>query len=187
MVNQTHKKRPRRGMKDLFNAYMLKGAVYDPETDMPICACTLNTIPEHLALYDEIKNVPESEKATTLVVFYRYESKFDGRRKGIWFDGRQSVKRLKGFLGAATPDFPTNYDFPNPWIVFNTFRMRTNGHWFNLNGIPTVNNIRWGYKNTWSYSFSGVPKNSMVIISTHGCLRSKKDKQELLDYLGGLK
>lgn len=42
-------------------------------------------------------------------------------------------------------------------------------------GIPVIPNIRWGDETTYSFVFLGIPKNTIVAISTHGCI--KKDSK----------
>lgn len=44
--------------------------------------------------------------------------------------------------------------------------MRAMGAWLHVNGIPVINNVRWGTSETWSYTFDGIPYNSIVAIGT---------------------
>jgi len=36
------------------------------------------------------------------------------------------------------------------------------------NGIPVINNVRWGTPESYDYSFEGIPENSIVAIGTVG-------------------
>jgi hypothetical protein len=44
--------------------------------------------------------------------------------------------------------------------------MRAYGRWLAVNGIPIINNVRWGTVETWEYCFDGIPYNSIVAIGT---------------------
>lgn len=37
-------------------------------------------------------------------------------------------------------------------------RMRAYGYWLGKNGIPVINNIRWGTPETFEYCFEGIPE-----------------------------
>lgn len=54
---------------------------------------------------------------------------------------------------------------------------RAVGFYLQKQGIPVIPNIRWSDESSFDYCFFGVPKHSIVCISTHGCLRSKEDKR----------
>ena len=45
------------------------------------------------------------------------------------------------------------------------------------NGIPVIPNIRWSDESSFEYCFLGVPKRSIVSVSTHGCIRSNEQKR----------
>ena len=56
----------------------------------------------------------------------------------------------------------------------NTYMNRAVGFYLQKQGIPVIPNIRWGDESTYDFCFLGVPKNGLVCISTHGCLKTKK-------------
>lgn len=99
--------------------------------------------------------------------WYLDDHKFDGLR-GIWHDYKFALKVLKHFAGAITPDFSTYQDFPKPIKLYNTYRMRAFGYWLGINGIPVINNVRWGTPETFNYCFDGIEKNSIIAIGTCG-------------------
>ena len=65
-----------------------------------------------------------------------------------------------------TADFSTYVDFPKPLILYNTYRMRAFGYWIFKQGIPVINNVRWGFEDSWDYCFDGIESNSIVCIGT---------------------
>lgn len=171
LIQQPHK--IRKGMVDCFNAFMVDGAEMSTPNDIPICYSTMQTPPKKIITYEEAKNSTDYDAT---VVFFKDDYKFDGSQKGIWSKPQECLNIVSKFAGVATPDFSTNLDFPYPLSIFNTYRMRSCGFWFIKNGLNVVNTVRWGNSDTWSYCFDGIPKNSMVIICTHGCINNNSDK-----------
>ena len=164
----------RSGCKDIWNAYMCSGVVYGNH-DIPHCPTTATTPPNNIITWSEAKAIYKKQNTRgnhefledAFVCWYEDDYKFDGQ-KGIWHDSDYTLKVLRHFAGAITPDFSTYQDFPEPLKIYNTYRMRTYGYWLGRNGIAVINNVRWGTPETYNYCFVGIPKNSMVAIGTCG-------------------
>ena len=170
---QKDKIKVRKGCKDIWNAYMVDGAIYSPH-DIPFCPTTASELPHGIVTWEEAKaiykkNIPVKSDFLydAFVCFYMDDYKFDGSR-GIWHDSSFALKVLCHFAGAITPDFSTYQDFPEPIKVFNTYRMRAFGYWLGRNGISVINNVRWGTSESWRYCWDGIPENSIVCIGTAG-------------------
>lgn len=167
---------PRKGCKDIWNAFMCEGADFHlSKHDIPFCPTTATKLPTKIILWDEAKHIYKNALAgndkeffcDAYVCFYFDDYKFDGTR-GIWHDSALVLKVLRHFAGAITPDFSTYQDFPEPIKIYNTYRMRVYGYWMGKNGIPVINNVRRGTKETWDYCWDGIPRNSVVAIGTVG-------------------
>lgn len=163
---------PREGCKDMWNAFMVKNAVFSDVADMPEFEST-DIIPSTLIGYDDAKHIhklmtKENPEYTVkaFVHFYIDDDKFDGKRSSIWLYPLEAYEILRHFSGIITPDFSTNQDFPEPWKIFNTYRMRSFGHWLYTLGIPVIHNVRWGTDETWNYCFDGITQGSNVCIGT---------------------
>ena len=167
-------KEPRTGCKDIFNAYMCKGAIFG-RNDIPHCPTTAMKLPEEVITWEEAKSIykkqlrlkNENFTHNAFVCFYMDDYKFDGAR-GIWHDSAHALKVLRHFAGVITPDFSTYQDFPEPLKIYNTYRMRVFGYWLGTNGISVINNVRWGTPESYRYCFDGIDKNSIVAIGTVG-------------------
>lgn len=171
LIAQPHK--IRKGMTDCFNAFMVDGAEISAPNDIPICYSTMQIPPKKIITYEEAQHSTDYDAT---VVFFKDDEKFDGVLKGIWSKPQHCLNIVSKFSGVATPDFGTNQDFPYPLLIFNTYRMRSFGFWLIKNGVNVVNTVRWGNQDTWTYCFDGIPKKSMVIVSTHGCIKNNSDK-----------
>lgn len=166
----------RPGIVDLWNAGMVKGAVFSPHSDIPFCPTTAPAVPAALIGYDEAKaihnrNIRAGQRdyhVNAFVHFYVDDQKFDGKRSSIWLFPEKALEIVRHFSGIISPDFSTYNDFPEPIKLFNTYRMRAFGYWIASLGIPVINNVRWGTDETYWYCFDGIPKNSIVSIGTVG-------------------
>lgn len=164
----------RSGCKDVWNAFMVKGATFT-ENDIPVCPTTAKEVPHDVITWEEAKAIYKKHrikkdlefKHDAFVCWYLDDYRFDGPR-GIWHDYNFALKVLCHFSGVITPDFSTYQDFPEPLKIYNTYRMRTFGYWLGVNGIPVINNVRWGTPESFRYCFDGVEKNSIIAIGTCG-------------------
>ena len=156
---------------DVWNAYLLQGATYS-QNDFPICPTTATHIPKQLISYreaitmhnHEFNNKNYNYKYDAFIHFWIDDFKFDGIKEGIWVKPQNLLDLASHFSGIITPDFSTYADFPNPLCIWNTYRMRALGYWIGKNGIPVINNVRWGNINTWDYCFEGIEPNSIIAI-----------------------
>lgn len=189
-VLSTPKLSIRPGLKDIWNAHMAQGATFGP-FDIPYCPTTANSIPTELITWDEAKAIYKSNIRCGIldfhydgfVCFYIDDNKFDGP-KGVWHDSGQALKVLQHFAGVITPDFSTYQDFPEAIKIYATYRMRMMGYWFGQQGIPVINNVRWGTPESYRYCFVGIPTHSIVSIGTvGGSPRKIEDRERFEDGL----
>ena len=81
---------------------------------------------------------------------------------------------IKQFDGIITPDCSILIGQARCLQQANTYMNRAVGFYFQKHGVPVILNIRWGDESTFDFCFLGVPKNSIVCISTHGCIGTKE-------------
>ena len=87
------------------------------------------------------------------------------------------VDLLKEFDGVISPDCTMLVNQAPCIQQTNTYFNRAVGFYLQKQGIPVIANIRWSDEKSFDYCFLGVPKHTIVCVSTHGCLRSKRDKE----------
>jgi hypothetical protein len=162
----------RKGCKDIFNAFLVDGAVFTGKYDFPVCysEISINNLPNKLIAYDLTKS---STEYNSCVHFYIDDQKFDGPR-GIWNKPTKALERLKKFDYVISPDFSTNIDFPKALKIYNFYRMRAFSYFLLKNGIKVINNVRWSTPSSYDYCFDGIPKHNVVAIGTVGCIKQKK-------------
>ncbi len=163
----------RKGCVDMWNAFMVRGAAFT-NNDIPYSPTTAFTVPVSLVSYEEAKTIHKNAMhnghtdyiVKAFVHFFLDDQKFDGKRTGIWWYPEKALEILRHFAGVITPDFSTNADFPEPIKRYNFYRMRAFGYWLSSQGIPVINNVRWGTEETWNYCWDGVPHHSIVAVGT---------------------
>ena len=174
----------RGGIVDIWNAFMLIGAVFDAH-DIPFCPTTAKQIPKQLISWPEAKRLhkrairrgEKDYRISAFIHFYVDDIKFDGVRSGIWLFPWRAYEVIRHFDGIITPDFSMCQDFPEPLKLFAVYRMRTFGYWIGTMGLEVINNVRWGTRETWDYCFAGIKEYSVVAIGTVASgLRSRKNR-----------
>ncbi len=173
----------RSGIKDVWNAFMVEDAKMMAE-DIPLCPTTARRVPREIITWTEAKRIylrqlrrgDKEFHSDAFVCWYIDDFKFDSR-SGIWRRPLAAMKVLRHFTGIITPDFSICQDFPKPWKLFNTYRMRAFGYWCGVLGLEVINNVRWGTRETWGYCFVGIPRHSIVAIGTVASgLRLRKNR-----------
>ena len=164
----------RSGCRDIWNAFMCKGATY-AKYDIPVCPTIGSRLPDEIVTWEEAKErhkrlyrKNKDYACDAYVCFYIDDYKFDGLRTSIWLFPRSSLRILKHYKGIITPDFSLYQDSPFPLKIWNVYRMRAYGYWIGTQGLEVVNNVRWGTSETYDYCFEGIKTNSIVAIGTVG-------------------
>ena len=160
----------------IYKVAMVDGAKFCFPFDIPECPCTANSIPKKLIYYDKIST---EGRCLGFVHFYMDDYKFES----IWNHPEAALEKLQRCGGVITPDFSTYQDMPAALKIYNTYRMRAVGYWLGKNGIQIINNVRWRTPETYSYCFLGIPQDSIVCVSTVGCLGSQRDENRFAEGL----
>lgn len=164
----------RTNLKDIWNAFMVRDATFSAN-DIPLCPTYLpNGLPKKLIAFNDakdlynkmIKNGNTSFQVDKFIHFYIDDYWFDKPSDSVWLYPYKALEIIKHFAGIITVDFSTYIDFPKPLILYNTYRMRAFGYWIFTQGIPVINNVRWGFEDSWGYCFDGVDSNSVICIGT---------------------
>ncbi len=167
-------KQHRTGCKDLWNAFMVDGALFSSH-DIPFCPTHIpDGLPKELISFAEAKTLYNKEirkgkkefHHNAWIHFYCDDQYFDGIHNSIWHFPKKALTIIRQFNGIITPDFSTYSDFPDPIKRYNTYRMRAFGYWCQSMGIPVLNNVRWGTSETWEYCFDGIEKGTVICIGT---------------------
>lgn len=157
-------------MDDGFQAYLTEGAKFVGEPGIPMLMNLDNVqIPKDLLPFSKV-NVCKNKRQ--YVHFYMHDKEFSR----VLTATKRYVDVLKQYDGVITPDCTMTVGQSSCLQQTNTYMNRAVGFYLQKQGIPVIPNIRWSDESSFAYCFLGVHPGSMVAISTHGCLRSKKHR-----------
>lgn len=89
----------------------------------------------------------------------------------VWnFPNRYAMVLYK-FAGCFTPDFSLWRDMSRAVQVYNTYRNRYVGSFWQSQGIKVIPSVGWSDEESFEFCFSGIEKGSRVATSTRGVAR----------------
>ena len=157
----------RSGCVDVFHASLLSEAQYAGKYEFPVIKPE-HQIPRKMIPFTKALKVKNDFHQW--VCFYEDDYLFER----VWNQPNRYVEILKRFDGVITPDFSVYYDMPYSMQIWNVFRSRTLGAWFQQKGIKVIPNIRFGDRRTFDYCCDGISKHSIISIGSLGCLKVKE-------------
>lgn len=116
------------------------------------------------------KNVtkPKKEDLDKCVHFFLDDYHFEG----IWNSPKKTLSRVQKIGTALTPDYSVFLDMPRALQIFNVYRNRWIGRYWQENGVRVIPTVSWGNKKTYDFCFDGIEKNNPVAVSTVGILKA---------------
>ncbi len=107
----------------------------------------------------------------------------DYRFEFVWTNPTQSFERISKAWLAVTPDFSLYADFPIAAQIWNTYRNRWCGAFWQSKGLVVVPSVSWSTTESYDFCFEGIEKHSPVAISTQGM---KWDSETLEKFQEGM-
>ena len=135
-----------------------------------------NYIPSDLIGFNYAKS---SQNKNTGIHFYLDDYQFER----LWNKPEDYIDLLSEYECILSPDFSLYLDMPMPMKIWNVYRSRQLGQYYQSLGIKVIPTISWAEKETFEFAFKGIQKHSIVSISTIGV---KKDEASLQIWKDGL-
>lgn len=155
---------------DGFHSYLVEGATVVGEPGIPMLMDLRNVqIPKDIIPFEKAKHAKNKRQ---YVHFYMHDKYF----ADVLISTTKYLNLLKQFDGVITPDCSLLIGQSPCLQQTNTYLNRAVGFYLQKNGIPVIPNIRWSDESSFEYCFLGIPKNSIVSVSTHGCIHSNEQK-----------
>lgn len=123
----------------------------------------IQTVPAKLVSYNSRYSIENAQPGDAVHFFlddYRFET--------VWSQPYRSLIRLAKVGMALTPDFSLWTEMPLAMQQWQVYRSRWCGMWMHASGIPAIPTISWSSPVSWNFCFLGVPRKSVVAISTVG-------------------
>jgi guanyl-specific ribonuclease Sa len=105
-----------------------------------------------------------------IVHFFLYDYKFEA----LWNNPEPRIERLSKYKAVLSPQFSLYKEMPMSLKIFNTFRNRWCGAYFQKKGIKVIPSLSWGESDTFWFCFDGIEKGSIVAVSTLGVRKEKE-------------
>ena len=94
----------------------------------------------------------------------------------LWNEPQKYLYLLEQFKGLIGPDFSMYRDFPVILNIYNCWRNKVlTAYWQKL-GLEVIPNVSWSDESSYDWCFDGLPKNSILAVSTNGVLKDKVAK-----------
>lgn len=157
------------GNFDKLNAYL---RIYPSSNEYGIPDLLKQTIaPEILVSMKETektKHIP-NRAMHTFMDDYHFET--------LWSNPKQNLDRVKTIGQALTPDFSLYSDWPLAMQIWNTYRNRWCGCFWQSAGVQVVASVSWSTEASYPFCFLGIPKHGTIALSTVGANVSKVAKE----------
>lgn len=148
----------------LYNLHLLEDVNFTKSPyEMPIIKND-NFIPETLIDFNKIFKTKDYKSG---VHFYITDFLFER----IWNTPDRYIEPLKKFSCILSPDFSLYREMKEPQKIYNIYRSRLIGAYYQSQGIKVIPTISWSGKESFKYCFDGIEKGSIVSISTNGIMR----------------
>lgn len=135
-----------------------------------------NYTPERLIGFNYAKTSKDKDCG---VHFYVDDYQFER----IWSYPEKYLEALSEYECILSPDFSLYMDMPMPMKIWNVYRSRFIGAYYQQHGITVIPTISWAEPETFEFCFSGIPKGSVVSVSTVGV---KEDEQAMETWKHGM-
>lgn len=96
---------------------------------------------------------------------YRFETAFSAPER--------TVGRVLAVGGALEPNFSIYWDMPRVAQMWNTYRSRWCGAFWQSKGVKVIPTVCWGPPDTFDFVFDGVPLGGVVALSAAGMGRGR--------------
>lgn len=143
----------------IFNPLMTVG-----DYDMPMIQATTPPTGELLPFNFAKSHVNSDKTIHFFVDDYQFER--------LWARPEVYVPLLSKFEAVLTPDFSLYVDMPAVLKVYNVYRSRLLGQFWQQNGIKVVPTVSWAEEDSFDYCFDGLPSNGTLAVSTVGIGRN---------------
>ena len=122
---------------------------------------------------DNLKDIPiqgfnyalkEQHPENIGVHFFLHDYQFER----VWKYPDRYVEVLKKFAFVLSPDFSVYYDTPKVIQLYNLYRNRWLGKYWQEHGIKVIPTFSYGDVDLFNVFCDGIPKNSTIAVSTMG-------------------
>ena len=148
--------------------------LYDEEEtegpwNMPVIRCD-DYIPEDMIGFNYMLNSKRKNVGIHCFVDdYQFER--------VWNRPAEYVEKIREYDCILSPDFSLYMDMPRAMKLWNVYRSRLIGQYWQSQGIRVIPTVSWAEEETFEWCFDGIPEGSIVAVSTIGVKRKDESMQ----------
>jgi hypothetical protein len=167
-------------LNDGCNPELVWGADFDGRLEIPIIKkITSRQFPKAIIPFTKRNCIPPSDRNEYALGFFENDSKF----ADVLIHPKMYLSEFRQFAFIMQIDCSMYHDAPLAAQVINLYRSRAIGSYYQRHNVNVVPLVRWGEEATFNLSyfperiaFLGIEKQSVICISTYGCIKSKQEK-----------
>ena len=157
-------------LDDGYYNYLVRDVRLVGDPGIPMLADMHNTmVPKGIISFEKARSKGAKGK---YIHFYMYDKYF----APVITATNKYVSLFQEADGIITPDCTMLVGQAKCLLQTSTYFNRAVGAYLQKFGIPVIANIRWSDSESFSFCFLGVPKHSIVAVSTHGCIKNRQDR-----------
>ena len=160
------KENERHRTNDTYNLGIMDNENVSDFWQMPIIKND-NLIPRKLIGFNYAKT---SKEKNVGIHFYLDDYQFER----VWNNPEDYVEILEQYECILSPDFSLYMDMPMPMKIWNIYRSRLIGQYYQSQGIKVIPTLSWAEPETFQFCFEGISQGSIVSISTIGVKKNKE-------------
>ena len=88
----------------------------------------------------------------------------------VWNFPHKYINILKSFSVVFSPDFSMFRGMPQAMLIWNHYRSQALAQYWQNHGIRVIPSLNWADETSYQFSFSGVPAEGTVSVSTVGAM-----------------
>lgn len=92
----------------------------------------------------------------------------DYRFETVWARPYKAMEALRPYSTALTPDFSLYADYPRTVQMWNTYRSRWCGAFWQEQGLTVIPTVSWSTPESYDFCFLGIEPRSLVALSPLG-------------------
>lgn len=101
----------------------------------------------------------------------------DYRFETAWSAPERLLPRVLAVGASLTPDFSLWRDMPRAAQIWNVYRSRWCGAYWQSHGVEVIPTACWSTPDTFDFCFDGIPTEATVAVSSMGIRASETDRQ----------
>ena len=137
--------------------------------DFPTIARYDGEIPSELIPFNYARSYPDRKVG---VHFFIDDYQFER----LWRFPDRYIPLLQEYDCVLTPDFSIYVDMPLTLKIYNVYRNRVLGHYWQQNGINVIPTLQWADYRSFDFCFSGIEPCGIVAVSTLGSAQNPQSR-----------